>query len=148
MLVKIVSHKKIQYFTIRSLHIIFNNICRWDHSENFYVMQYTEREELDSRETDVTINILDEDDIYLKGHVVNEKNLYPAMGYIFLIWKMIAAIEKQEYINIPVIFEDVNFIRATVLSEQNIVELKLSIMNGNISFLYAYLNICKYFNQE
>lgn len=123
--------------------IIFNNVCRWDHSENFYVMQHTVKRLQDRGETVVTIDISEDDSIYLRGHAINEKNLYPAMGYLFLIWEMISSIEQQYHNNIPIIFEDISFIRATVLSQQNIVKLTLSIMNGNIIILYL-IRLFKY----
>lgn len=70
--------------------------------------------------------------MYLTGHVVNEKNLFPAMGYLFYIWEMIAALKNQKYDGIPIVFKDVNFMRATMLSKQNVIELTLLIQEGTI----------------
>lgn len=79
----------------------------------------------------VNIDTKDEAFIYLTGHVINEKNLFPATGYLFFLWEMIASLRKQEYINVPIVFEDVNFIRAVMLSQHNEVELTFSIQEGN-----------------
>lgn len=109
-------------------------LIRWDHTEDFFVMQHSQKEKIDTRETVMSINVADEEFIYLKGHVVNEKILFPAMGYLFYIWKMISSLRDQEYTSTPIVFEDVNFIRGTVLSEQNEIELILSIQEGSNKF--------------
>lgn len=87
---------------------------------------------INTRETVINININEEIFLYLTGHVINEKNLFPAMGYLFYIWEMMASFKNEEYNNIPIVFEDVNFIRATVLTQQKEIELTLSIQEGNI----------------
>ena len=110
----------------------FNNVYRWDHTEDFYVFKYSEQNIIDKREIVVNIDITDETFVYLTGHVINERNLFPATGYLFLLWNMIASLRKHDYTNVPVVFEDINFIRATVLSQNNEVELTLSIQEGNI----------------
>lgn len=107
-------------------------ICRWDHSEDLYVMRHSVKKIINKREIVVTIDTTDEEFVYLAGHVINEKNLFPAMGYLFLIWEMITLLNKEDYINVPVVFEDVNFIRATVLSQKNETEFILSIQRSNI----------------
>ena len=96
-------------------------------------MRACQKKKIDEKEIVVSICTSNEEFAYLTGHVVNEKNLFPAMGYLFYIWEMIASLKNQEYINTPIVFEDVNFIRATVLSQQNEIELTLSILEGNIT---------------
>ncbi|XP_071653559.1 fatty acid synthase-like isoform X2 [Temnothorax longispinosus] len=107
-------------------------LIRWDHSEDLFVMRACQKKIIDKKEIVVSISTSNEEFAYLTGHVVNEKNLFPAMGYLFYIWEIIASLKNQEYINTPIVFEDVNFIRATVLSQQIEIELTLSIQEGNI----------------
>jgi len=95
-------------------------------------MQHSAKKKIYKREIVVNITIIEEEFEYLTGHVINEKNLFPAMGYLFLIWEMITSLRKQDFTNVPVIFEDINFIRAVMLSQQNSIDLTLSIMNGKI----------------
>ncbi|XP_071569313.1 fatty acid synthase-like [Temnothorax nylanderi] len=109
-------------------------LIRWDHLENLFVMRACQKMIIDKKEIVVSISTSNEEFAYLTGHVVNEKNLFPAMGYLFYIWEMIASLKNQEYINTPVVFEDVNFIRATVLSQQNEIELTFSIQEGSNRF--------------
>ncbi|XP_024893544.1 fatty acid synthase-like, partial [Temnothorax curvispinosus] len=109
-------------------------LIRWDHSKDFYVFRHSERKIIDTREIHINIDITDVTFVYLTGHVINEKNLFPATGYLFLLWEMIASLEKQEYINVPVVFEDVNFIRASVLTQHNMVNYTLSIQKDSNRF--------------
>jgi len=95
-------------------------------------MHHSVNKKICKKEIVVNINIIEEEFEYLTGHVINEKNLFPAMGYLFLIWEMISLLRKQDLTNVPVVFEDINFIRAVMLSRQNSIDLILSIMNGNI----------------
>jgi len=95
-------------------------------------MQHSAKKKIHKREIVININIIEEEFEYLTGHVIDQKNLFPAMGYLFLIWEMITSLRKQEFTNVPVVFEDINFIRAVMLSRQNSIDLILSIMNGNI----------------
>jgi len=80
----------------------------------------------------IDIDVHDVEFTYLMGHIINDKNLFPAMGYLFFLWQMMASLKKQKYINVPIVFENVNFIRATILSQQNEIELTLLIQEGNI----------------
>ncbi|XP_011858702.1 PREDICTED: fatty acid synthase-like [Vollenhovia emeryi] len=104
-------------------------LIRWDHSKDFYILQGTE---LYPREEVVTIAITDEEFAYLTGHVINGKNLFPSTGYLFLLWERIGTLRNQEYSDVPVVFEDITFHRATTLSKYNNVELNISIQKGII----------------
>jgi len=97
------------------------------------VYYHNERKIINTKETVVTINITEEIFIYLTGHIINDKNLFPATGYLFLLWEMMAALKRQEHTNVPIVFEDVNFIRATMLSQQNEIELTFLLQEGNIT---------------
>lgn len=108
-------------------------LCRWNHSRDWYMYRYNGQRKLDIGEVIITVNLLEEEFSYMSGHVINEKNLLPATGYLFLIWQMIGWLKKQNHLDIPIIFEDVNFLRSTVLSQENPVNLTLMIQKGNPS---------------
>ncbi|XP_070528538.1 fatty acid synthase-like isoform X3 [Cardiocondyla obscurior] len=126
-------YPKIQFPVSRGTPMI-SHLIRWDHSKDMFVMQHSDKKKISTREIAIDIDINDEEFQYLTDHIVNDKNLFPAMGYLFYIWEMIASLKKQEYFNTPIVFENVNFIRATVLSKQNIINLTLSIQEGSNRF--------------
>lgn len=71
----------------------------------------------------------------MSGHIIDGKCLLPATGYIYLIWQMIGALRGIDFCNIPIVFENVHFVRAVHLPKQDNVELILT----KSKFL------CKYF---
>ena len=107
-------------------------LCRWDHSEDWYTYHYSGQRKLDNGEAIVTIDITDEEFMYMTGHVVNGKNLLPATGYLLLIWQMMGWLKEQHHLDIPIVFEDVNFLRSTILSQQSPVDLTLMIQRSNL----------------
>lgn len=113
-----------KYYIISS-----NDICRWNHSKDYYIFQQSEKKRVENGM--VKIDLSDETYTYLTGHVINEKNLFPATGYLFFLWEMIASLRDQESVDVPIVFEDINFIRATVLSLHNEVEFTFSVHEGN-----------------
>ncbi|XP_039312737.1 fatty acid synthase [Solenopsis invicta] len=113
---------------------MISSLIRWDHSEHLPLIQNRGEKVLYKREISVDIDVIDEVFAYLAGHVVNEKNLFPAMGYLFLIWEMVSSLRKQVVNNVPIVFEDVNFIRAIMLSPNNNINLILSLQKGSNRF--------------
>jgi len=80
----------------------------------------------------------------MNGHVIDGRNLLPATGYLSLVWETISMIKGIFYTTVPIIFKYVNFIRATRLSENNAVELKIAIQEGirGMTNLEACLQEC------
>jgi len=65
----------------------------------------------------------------MNGHVIDGRTLLPATGYLALVWQTIGMMKGILYTTMPVIFKDVNFIRAIHLSK-NAVQLKIAIQKG------------------
>ncbi|XP_011695514.1 PREDICTED: fatty acid synthase-like [Wasmannia auropunctata] len=102
-------------------------LIRWDHSEDWYIPSYKTQKSMKSRERYVEILLNDEDYDYMDGHVIDGRNLLPAMGYLAIVWQTIGMIKGQMYTTIPIIFRDVKFIRATYLSRNDAVKLAIAI---------------------
>ncbi|XP_072763442.1 fatty acid synthase-like [Anoplolepis gracilipes] len=113
---------------------MISHLIRWDHSDNWYTYQYTKQRKFDCGEAIITIDITTEEFAYMAGHVINGKNLFPAVGYLFLTWQMIGWLKKKNYLDIPIVFENVNFLRSTVLSKQSPVEFTFMIQKGSSKF--------------
>ncbi|XP_072763175.1 fatty acid synthase-like [Anoplolepis gracilipes] len=113
---------------------MISHLVRWDHSEDWYTSYYTGQKKLDVGEVTISINLLEEEFSYMTGHVINGKNLLPATGYLSLIWQMISWMKKMYYLNLPIVFEDVNFLRSTILSKENPVNLTFMIEKGSNKF--------------
>jgi len=66
----------------------------------------------------------------MEGHVIDGRNLLPAMGYLELVWQTIGMMKGRMYTTIPIIFKYVNFIRAIHLSKNDAVRVRIAIQKG------------------
>ncbi|XP_011883711.1 PREDICTED: fatty acid synthase-like, partial [Vollenhovia emeryi] len=101
---------------------------RWDHPKDWYISNFESQLYTNSRERYVEILLNDEDYEFMCGHVIDGRNLLPAMGYLVLVWQTIGMRKGEVYTAVPIIFQDVRFIRATHLSKNNAVNLKIAIL--------------------
>lgn len=120
------------------LFYLFFTYCRWDHSEDYYLYHYRGQHRIFSREMCITITTADEEYEYLSGHMIDGKNLLPATAYLYLIWYMTGLLSGIDFSNIPIVFENVKFLRAIHLSKKDKVELLLLLQQGK-SF-HSYLS--------
>lgn len=126
----------IKFPVSRGTPMISPNI-KWDHSYDWYVTSYRMQEKIAAGERVVEVTLNDEDFEYMSGHVIDGRNLLPATGYLCFIWETIGMMLGELYTEVPVMFEDVKFLRATNLPKDGVVELALMIQKGNTEF-YVY----------
>jgi len=79
----------------------------------------------------VTLSTINEDFEYMIGHVIDEKNLIPATGYLAMVWETMGMLHAEIYTEISVVFEDVNFIRAIHIPKEGEIQLAVMIQKGN-----------------
>ncbi|XP_025162220.1 fatty acid synthase-like isoform X2 [Harpegnathos saltator] len=123
----------VEFPVSRSTPMISPSI-KWKHLENWYVASFATEKQITSREIVMEINIREEDYEYMSGHIIDGRNLLPATAYIELIWKMVGKLREESYKNIPVVFENVKFLRATLLSNQAAVKLTLMVQKSTGRF--------------
>lgn len=107
-------------------------LIRWEHSDDWYVTSYRTQARIKSGEKIVQVTLSDEDFEWMAGHVIDGRNLIPATGYLTLIWETIGMLYGQLYTEVPVVFEDIKFLRATTIPKEGAVELMLMIQRGKI----------------
>ncbi|XP_071578883.1 fatty acid synthase-like isoform X2 [Temnothorax nylanderi] len=100
---------------------------RWDHSKNWYIPNFETQTFIKSRERYVEILLNDEDYDFMCDHVIDGRNLLPATGYLVLVWQTIGMMKGITFTTIPILFRDVNFIRATHLTKSDAVKLIIAI---------------------
>lgn len=115
---------------------------RWEHSEDWYVEINTQRERISTAERTIEINLKDENYEYIMYHVIDGRNLIPAMGYLVMVWDMFSLMEGKFCDDMPVVFENIRFERATSISSTGTVSLKIIIQKGRmISFSIENLKV-------
>lgn len=88
------------------------------------------REKLDIGERLVEIHLNDEDYEFITGHVIDGRNLFPATGYLFLVWQTIEMLTGHIITDVPIVFEDVKFVQATQFHSLKGVEFTIMLQKG------------------
>ncbi|XP_022831505.1 fatty acid synthase [Spodoptera litura] len=110
------------------------HLVEWEHSEDWYVTSYKAQEKMKSGERTVRMSIVDEDSEYMAGHVVDGRNLYPATGYLVLVWETLGMMMGELYTEVSVVFENVRFQRATNIPKEGSLEFIIMIQKGSGNF--------------
>uniref|UniRef100_A0A336KMM1 CSON007223 protein n=1 Tax=Culicoides sonorensis TaxID=179676 RepID=A0A336KMM1_CULSO len=106
-----------------------SSLIKWDHSKDYFVAEFEKAEPVQS----FTFDIKSEEHEYLKGHMIDGKILFPATGYLFIVWKAFASLNGKSYLNTPVEFSDVNFVQATHMKDEEII-LTVTLQNSTGQF--------------
>lgn len=62
------------------------------------------------------------------------RNLYPATGYMVLVWETLGMMMGELYNEISVVFENIRFIRATNIPKEGNLEFTIMIQKGTGNF--------------
>ncbi|XP_071632956.1 fatty acid synthase [Temnothorax longispinosus] len=112
---------------------MIGSLVRWDHSTAWDVAVF-KRTSDSSGECVVQIDLSKETDAYLAGHQIDGRVLFPATGYILLVWKTLAKLRGVEFERLPVVFENVRFQRATIMPKEGTVKFSITIFKGTGDF--------------
>ncbi|XP_001605700.1 fatty acid synthase [Nasonia vitripennis] len=123
----------VEYPVSRSTRII-SPLIKWQHSEDWYVTSFKSHQKITSGERIVKVSLSDTEYEFLAGHVVDGRNLYPATGYLQLIWETLGMMHGEFFAELSVVFENVKFIRATNIPKDKEIELTVMIQKGTGRF--------------
>ena len=108
-------------------------LVKWEHSQQWDVPRLEQFGGGDGKagctfEVDAAT---DSEDAYITGHKIDGRVLYPATGYLVLVWRALAKLSGQVYKEMAVTFEDVHIHRATVMPKKGTVVFDVSIMTAS-----------------
>lgn len=125
-------------------------LIKWDHKEDYFVFKFDERI---ASEKSFTVTLTDHDYDFIAGHEIDGKSvavfkfflphfnyfqtgrvLFPATGYLFIVWQAIAYQHRYRIQDFDVEFEDVKFLRATTITRNQEIELMVCIQKGTGKF--------------
>ncbi|XP_018397404.1 PREDICTED: fatty acid synthase [Cyphomyrmex costatus] len=112
---------------------MIGSLVRWDHSSAWDVAVF-KKTSSHSGECIVQIDLSKETDAYLVGHQIDGRVLFPATGYILLVWKTLAKLRGTDFERLPVVFENVRFQRATIMPKEGTVKFSITIFEGTGDF--------------
>lgn len=105
-------------------------LIKWEHSDDWYVTSYQSQQKIASGERNVTVALTDSDYEQLAGHIIDGRNLFPATGYLDLVWETIGMMRGELYTEVSVVFEDVRFLRATNIPSEGSIEFTVMVQKG------------------
>ncbi|XP_002137899.4 fatty acid synthase [Drosophila pseudoobscura] len=112
-----------------------SSLIRWDHSEDWFVTKYENMKTKSSGERIFPVNLASDNEEFMSGHVIDGKILVPATSYLQYVWETFSLMyHGPSYMDVPVEFEDVRFLRATNMSVNGDVELNVMIHYGTGHF--------------
>ncbi|KAF2898262.1 hypothetical protein ILUMI_07913 [Ignelater luminosus] len=112
---------------------MINSLIEWDHSTDYAVADFSGRGSR-SGENIISIDLSKKGDEYLSGHGIDGRVLFPATGYLTLAWKTLAKLRNEDFEKMPVLIEDVQFHRATILPKEGTVKFLVNIFEGSGEF--------------
>ncbi|XP_066156912.1 fatty acid synthase [Euwallacea fornicatus] len=112
---------------------MINSMIEWDHSDEWSVASFAGKGSR-SGELVIDIDLSKESDKYLSGHAIDGRVLFPATGYLTLVWKCFAKLRNEDYEQMPVVIENVQFHRATIMPKEGSVKFLINIFDGTGDF--------------
>lgn len=112
---------------------MINSLVKWDHSMQWDVATFSSANS-SFGESVVEFDLAKESDEYLIGHNIDERILFPATGYLLITWKTFAKLRGVDYEQLPIIFENVKFQRATIMPKEGVVKFLINIFVGTGQF--------------
>ncbi|XP_063380019.1 fatty acid synthase-like [Cydia fagiglandana] len=103
----------------------------WDHSVEWSVADF---KTAGRSETVIEYDLGSPGDAFLAGHDIDGRVLFPATGYLALVWQTVAKMNNLEMEQAAVVLENVHFRRATIMSHGAPVRFLVSLLSGSSQF--------------
>ncbi|XP_068119118.1 fatty acid synthase [Hyperolius riggenbachi] len=117
---------------------LISPLVQWDHSQTWDVPKTEDFPAGSGGSTSATVYNIDmspeSPDIFMNGHCIDGRVLYPATGYLVLAWRTLARSLGVVMEQTPVLFEDVTIHRATILPKTGTVQLEVRLMPASKRF--------------
>ncbi|XP_026810325.1 fatty acid synthase-like [Rhopalosiphum maidis] len=123
---------KVEYPVVRGTPMI-SPMLKWDHTNDYVVPNFVEKN-TGSNDNQVEVDIKTDQDKYLIGHTIYGRILYPAAGYITLVWKAFAKLQGKWFEDVPVVFQNLKFLRPTVFNTEGTVKFEIIIFYATGQF--------------
>ncbi|XP_045464695.1 fatty acid synthase-like [Harmonia axyridis] len=106
---------------------------KWDHSIEWTVASFLEQEQ-QSGQFFVEIDLAKEENKFMLDHIIDGRIIYPGAGYLVLVWQVFAKTQNKEYEKMPVLFEDIQWHRITLLVKGQTVKFSVNIFKSTGAF--------------
>lgn len=119
--------EKKQIFPIRRQTPSLSSLISWDHKLAHFVPRYPAQFGKSAAKSEMPVDLVQDRDKYLSGHCVEGRVLYPATGYLFLVWRIFSFSKRKIYDAcfhdvekelLPIEFHNVRLLRAIILGNR------------------------------
>lgn len=104
---------------------------KWDHSLEWSVANFSVPP---SGENIIEFDLSKADDAFIAGHNIDGRVLFPATGYLTLVWRTMAKLSNRKLEDTPIVLENVQFKRATIMSKDGPVRFLINVLEGSGHF--------------
>ncbi|KAH1011869.1 hypothetical protein HUJ04_001145 [Dendroctonus ponderosae] len=105
---------------------------KWNHQDNWFVTVYRADDNMQVEERSFLVLHKDPAYGFIKGHVIDGRNLFPATGYLKVAWEALSHIYGRMGTDTRIVFENVKFKRACTMPHEN-NKLELTVMIQRVS---------------
>ncbi|XP_063391024.1 fatty acid synthase-like [Cydia fagiglandana] len=88
---------------------------RWDHAAEWPVADFDSGRGVAGASAVFQYDLAKPEDAYIAGHCINGRVLFPATGYLAIVWRAVAKLNNLELEKTSVVLENVKFRRATIM---------------------------------
>ncbi|XP_055640185.1 fatty acid synthase-like [Toxorhynchites rutilus septentrionalis] len=122
-------------------------LIKWDHRESCMVARFEFCSARSSTVQKYKISLSDKEFQYITGHCIDGRILYPATGYLWLVWDLMANSGRLNLVSCPIEFSEVQFIQAASLTRAQPISLtvmlqkvsgRFEIMDGTTPLVVGY----------
>nr|AGR49310.1 fatty acid synthase [Agrotis ipsilon] len=105
---------------------------RWDHRLEWQVAHFGNASR--SGENVIEYDVSRNDDSFITGHNIDGRVLFPATGYLTLVWRTMAKLNNRKPEETPIVMENIQFRRATIVSRDTPVRFLINVLDGTGEF--------------
>ena len=100
-------------------------LIKWDHNKSCVVTRYPEYFSVIRGVASYDIDLIQSAFQYLSGHVIDGRNLCPAVEYLRFVWENVVAnlFGSRDYMKYPIEFRKVKLMRGIMLSRHKSIEV-------------------------
>ncbi|XP_017771571.1 PREDICTED: fatty acid synthase-like [Nicrophorus vespilloides] len=109
-------------------------LIHWDHSKDWFVTVYKAKDRTKTGHRNIEVGLNDDTWQFIKGHVIDGRLLFPATGYLNLVWETLSMMTGKITSDMNVIFTDVKFIRACQIPNRGKLIFLIIIQKGSGNF--------------
>lgn len=130
-------YPKVQYPVSRGTPMI-SPLIKWDHSRDWYILSFRAKDQPKNYEREVGVSVREKDWSFVTGHTIDGRVLFPATGYLYIVWETLALIYGKNVDEMQLVFENVKLLRATTISKDGDVKFTVTIQPGTGNFEVNY----------